>query len=96
MLEGNSLRTLKIAVVVMAVLIMVGTVAMAVAIANRVAGPSGSAGGPMRLVEPEGSRIAAIAASDGVVAVHITGGGVPDRVRFVPVRGHTGVELVPR
>lgn len=96
MLEGNSLRALKIVVVVMGVLIVVGTVAMAVAIANRVAGPSGSASGPVRLIEPEGSRIAAIAASDGVVAVHITGGGMPDRVRFVPLRGSAGVELVPR
>jgi hypothetical protein len=95
MLEGNSLRALKIAVVVMGVLIVVGTVAMAVAIANRVAAPGGGAV-PVRLVEPEGSRIAAIAAADGAVAVHITGGGVPDRVRFVPLRGHAGVELVPR
>jgi hypothetical protein len=95
MLSGNSLRLLKISVVVMGVLIVAGTVVMAVAIANRVSGP-GQASFPARLVEPEGSRIAGIAAADGTLAVHVTGGGQPDRVRFVRLRGATGVELVPR
>lgn len=96
MLEGNRLRVLKIAVVVMGVLIVVGTVAMAVAIANRVAGPSGPNDWVLPLEEPEGSRIVSIVAQDGMLAVLISGGGRPDRIQLIPMRSASRVELVPR
>lgn len=78
----------------MGVLIVAGTVTLAALVVGRLSGPADSA--PARLVEPPGSRIAGIAASDGRLVVHVTGGGLPDRVRVFALRDLPagGVELV--
>ncbi len=76
------MRALQAAVIVMGVLIVVGTVALAVAIANRLGGRS-SPPAVVSLAEPEGSRIIGIAGAGDRLAVHIAGGGRPDRILLV-------------
>lgn len=78
----------------MGVLIVAGTITLAVLVVGRF--NERPAAGPVRLAEPAGSRIAAIAAADGRLVVHVAGGGLPDRVRVFGLRGlaEAGVELV--
>lgn len=70
-------RALKIAVVGMGVLIVAGTVALAVLASGRMGG--GSAQAAITLAEPQGTRIVTIATAGNRLAVHVTGGG-PDRI----------------
>jgi hypothetical protein len=92
-IDSPAYRALKVATVVMGVMIIAGTVTLAALVVGRLSGPA--AREPARLVEPVGSRIAGIAASDGRLAVHVTGGGLPDRVRVFSLRDLPagGVEL---
>ena len=94
-IESPAYRALKVATVVMGVMIVAGTVTLAALVVGRLGGGPAPAGGPARLVEPPGSRIASIAASDGRLLVHVTGGGVPDRVRVFSLRSlpDAGVEF---
>jgi hypothetical protein len=90
------MRALKAAVIVMGVLIVAGTVVVAVTIANRLLGgrppPSAISG----LGEPEGSRILGIAAAGDRLAVHVTGGGAEDRIVIVDPATHRVLgRLVP-
>lgn len=81
-IDSPAYRALKLATIVMGVLIVAGTLTLAVLVVGRLsAGPTASA--PVRLAEPAGSRIAGIAAADGRLLVHVTGGGLPDRVRVL-------------
>lgn len=77
----------------MGVLIVAGTLTLAALVVGRLSGPGGSE--PVRLVEPPGSRIVGIASSDGRLMVHVSGGGLPDRVRIFSLRELPagGVEL---
>lgn len=95
-IDGPGYRILKLATVVMGVLIIAGTVTLVALVVAGVSGPGAPASAaPARLDEPAGSRIAGIAASDGRLAVHVTGGGLPDRVRVFALRDLPagGVEL---
>ena len=89
------MRALKALVVIMGVLIVAGTVVVAVTIANRLgsrAPPPALAG----LGEPAGSRIVGIAAAGERLAVHVTGGGAEDRIVIVDPTTHRVVgRLVP-
>jgi len=89
------MRALQAAVIVMGVLILAGTVALAVAIANRLGGrPSPPA--IVTLAEPEGSRIVGIAGAGDRLAVHVAGGGRPDRILLVDPATHRVVgRLMP-
>ncbi|GIX11996.1 DUF6476 family protein [Elioraea sp.] len=81
------MRVLKAAVVIMGVLIVAGTVVLAVTIANRLGQrppPPEVAG----LGEPAGSRILGIAAAGDRLAVHVTGGGAEDRIVLVDPATH--------
>jgi hypothetical protein len=82
------MRVLKIAVVVMGVLIVFGTVGLVIGVLRRGASPP--AGGLPAVVqavlqEPEGTRIAGIAALQDRLAVQLQGGGV-DRVVLIDPR----------
>jgi len=81
------MRLLKIAVVAMGVLIVAGTAALIVLVGRRSGPPSiATAGFPAVitavLAEPEGSRIAGIAALQDRLAVQVQGGGT-DRVVLI-------------
>lgn len=83
------MRFVKVAAVVMGILILLGTGVIIVTIVKRMTG------GPVRgnvavvLHEPEGTRIAGIAALSDRLAVLLQGAG-PDRI--VLVDPHTGTE----
>ena len=75
------MRLLRIAVVVMGVLIVAGTVALVVVLARRVSGDAPAFAGPVALDEPPGTRIVgASAAQDRVVVVDTRSGRVLARV----------------
>ena len=82
------MRAVKIAVAVMSVLIVVGTVVIVVTLFNRMSGPAAApAAAPVlataaAMDEPAGTTIAGIAAVGDRLAVQLHGGG-PDRVVFV-------------
>ncbi|HTR16015.1 MAG TPA: DUF6476 family protein [Acetobacteraceae bacterium] len=80
------MRALKILVVVMGVMIVAGIIVVVVTIAGRM-GAGVRQGGPVDVVlhEPEGARIAGIAALRDELAVQVQGGG-PDRVVLVDPR----------
>jgi hypothetical protein len=89
---GDGMRALKIAVVVMGVLIVVGTMALVIGVARRSSAPVPVAATlpssvAADLDEPAGTRIAGIAAVQDRLAVQLQGGGV-DRV--VLIDPHTG------
>lgn len=87
MRDGSGMQLLKAAVVIMAVLILAGTVVLAVTIAHRLGGrpaPPALAG----LGEPAGSRILGIAAAGDRLAVHVVGGGQEDRIVIVDPASH--------
>ena len=96
--QGATMRVLKAITVIMAVLIIVGTATLAVLITKRLAGPPARIGDgiAVRLEEPPGSEIAAIASEGpGELALLLRGGG-PDRVVVVDlasgrVRARIGV-----
>jgi hypothetical protein len=89
---GDGMRGLKIAVVVMGVLIVVGTVGLVIGIARRSSAPSGTvAAMPASisavLEEPVGTRIAGIVAVRDRLAVQLQGGGVDRVVLIDPITG---------
>lgn len=78
------MRALKAAVVIMGVLIVAGTVLLAVVIADRLSSRTGApAFIEASLDQPAGTRIVSIAGAGERVAVHVTGGGLPDRILLV-------------
>jgi hypothetical protein len=85
---GDGMRVLKIAVVVMGVLIVLGTMGLVIGIARRSAPPSVPpvaalpASVSAELDEPAGTRIAGIVALRDRLAVQLQGGG-PDRVVLI-------------
>lgn len=87
---GEAMRALKIAVIVMGVLIVAGTVVLIVGVARRSGTPTVTVAGLPALVtavleEPEGTHIAGIAAVQDRLAVQLQGGG-GDRVVLVDPR----------
>ncbi len=91
------MRALKIAVVVMGVLIVVGTVGLVVGIARRSSAPPVASALPVAAVmpasvasvldEPAGTHIAGIAAVRDRLAVQLQGGGVDRVVLIDPATG---------
>ena len=88
---GDGMRALKIAVIVMGVLIVGGTIALVIAVARRSAAPvvpvavSIPASMAAVLDEPDGTRIAGIVAVQDRLALQLQGGGT-DRVVLVDPR----------
>ncbi len=93
---GSGMRALKVAVVVMAVLIVAGTAALIVGVLRRSANPvSAVAGAPAVaglpavitavLEEPAGTRIVGIAAMQDRLAVQLQNGGT-DRIVLIDPR----------
>lgn len=78
------MRTLKIAVIVMGVMIVGGVATLGVLLFQRAAGPV-AAVGEVVLDEAEGTRIAGSTAVGEKVVLQLQGGG-PDRVVVVDVR----------
>jgi hypothetical protein len=85
--RGDGMRALKIAVVVMGVLIVAGTMALVIGVARRSSAPVAPLPASMVAVldEPAGTRIAGIVAVQDRLAVQLQGGGV-DRVVLVDPR----------
>jgi hypothetical protein len=85
------MRALKVAVVVMGVLIVVGTVGLVVGIARRGSMPPAQASLPVfataLLDEPAGTRIAAVVPVRDRLAVWLQGGGTDRVVLIDPVTG---------
>lgn len=70
--EGDDVGALKGLVIGMGVLIVVGTVGLAVLLVQRLGGPAaGGAAAAVSLAQPEGARIAGIAASDKAISVWV-------------------------
>lgn len=84
------MRALKIAVIVMGVLIVAGTMALVIGVARRAAGP-GPAGLPPSVAavldEPAGTRIAGIAPVRDRLAIQLQGGGADRVVLIDPASG---------
>jgi hypothetical protein len=90
--DSGGMRALKAVTIVMAVLIVFGTVTLLVLLARRPAAPSpvrteALTGGAFSatLAEPEGTRIGGVSAGGDWLAVQLQGGG-PDRVVLVDPR----------
>lgn len=86
------MRALKIAVIVMGVLIVVGTIGLVVGIARRSTTPMEpvsplSASITATLDEPAGTRIAGVAVVQNRLAVQLQGGGVDRIVMWDPKTG---------
>lgn len=86
------MRALKIAVIVMGVLIVAGTIGLILAVARRASVPTNtvpSAAAPMAAVldEPAGTRIAGIVAVRDRIAVWLEGGGTDRVVLIDPLTG---------
>jgi hypothetical protein len=79
------MRFLKFVTVAMAVLIVVGTTVLLVAIVRRIGSPAPPAQVAVLLDEPAGTRIAGIAAVGDRLAVRLEGGGT-DRVVLLDAR----------
>jgi hypothetical protein len=89
------MRALKAAVIIMGVMIVAGTVTLAVLLANRMAGRSAPAV-EASLGQPSGTRIVGIAGAGERVAVHVSGGGLPDRILLLDAaRGRVVGTLLP-
>jgi hypothetical protein len=89
---GDGMRALKVAVVVMGVLIVLGTIGLVVGIARRSAGPvvavaTWPASASVVLDEPAGTRIAGVAAVRDRLAVQLQGGGADRVVLIDPATG---------
>src|SRR3954451_20719559 len=80
------MRALKIVTVVMGVMIVAGTIVLAVAIARRLSGTDQHGGAfAVQLAEPDGTRIGGIAGSQDRLVVQLEGGG-PDRIVLIDPR----------
>ncbi len=92
----GSVRALKVLVVVMGVLIVVGTVALVWVVVQRMGNvAAATARFEVGLDLPEGTRIAGVAATEGAIAVWVTG-PQGDRVLLVdPRRGRVAGEIRP-
>jgi hypothetical protein len=91
------MRALKAAVIVMGVMIVIASIMLAIVIANRLSSRS-AATMPIEasLDQPPGTRIVGVASVGERLAVHVTGGGLPDRIVFVEAtRGQVVGTLVP-
>jgi hypothetical protein len=89
---GDGMRALKIAVIVMAVLIVLGTTALVVEIGRRWSTPPASvvatlAASVSVLDEPAGTHIAGIVAVRDGLAVQLQGGGADRVVLINPATG---------
>jgi hypothetical protein len=87
---GDGMRALKVAVVVMGVLIVLGTVGLVVGIARRSSAPSVAAlpaSVAAVLDEPAGTHIAGIAVVRDRLAVQLQGGGTDRVVLIDPASG---------
>lgn len=80
------MRALTVLVVVMGVLIVAGTVGLAVAIVQRLGGPA-EVTAQASLGQPAGSRIGGIAAAEGRIAVHVLR---PDGERILLIEPRSG------
>jgi uncharacterized protein DUF6476 len=80
-----SLKVLKFVTVLLGVLIVLGTTVVGVTIVRRMSEPAPSTTIAATLDEPAGTRIAAIAATQDRLALHLQGGG-PDRVVLLDPR----------
>lgn len=91
------MRALKAAVIIMGVMIVAGTILLAVVVANRLSSRAAApAAIEATLNQPAGTRIVGIAGAGERVAVHVTGGGLPDRILLVEtLRGRVVGTLVP-
>lgn len=75
------MAALKALVIGMGVLIVAGTVTLAVLLVQRLGGPAaGGAAAMVSLGQPEGARISGIAATDRAIAVWVSG---PDGERLI-------------
>jgi hypothetical protein len=89
------MRALKAAVIIMGVMIVAGTVTLAVLLANRMSARTAPAV-EMSLGQPAGTQIVGIAGAGERVAVHVTGGGLPDRILLLDAaRGRVVGTLLP-
>ena len=79
------MRALKIATIAMGVLLVAGTVSLAVLIAQRLTGAGRATPYAATLDEPAGTRIAGIATLRDLLAIHLQGGG-PDRILLLDPR----------
>lgn len=86
-MNDGALRAVKIAAVVMAVLIVLGTTTLFVMLAKRGAGSASLSQVAAILDEPPGTRIAGIAAVQDRLAVQLTGGGADRVVLLDPKSG---------
>jgi hypothetical protein len=88
---GDAMRALKIAVIVMGVLIVAGTMALVVGVARRSSAPVAPMPLPASVTalldEPAGTRIAGIVAVRDRLAVQLQGGGVDRVVLIDPATG---------
>jgi hypothetical protein len=88
---GDGMRALKVAVVVMGVLIVLGTIGLVVGIARRSGTPVAVATWPAVMAavldEPAGTRIAGLAAVRDRLAVQLQGGGADRVVLIDPATG---------
>lgn len=85
------MRAVKIAVAVMSVLIVLGTIVVVATVINRMSNPAApvmTAGAAAAMDEPAGTAIVGIASVGDRLAVQLRGGG-PDRVVFVDPRSAT-------
>jgi hypothetical protein len=80
-----SLKILKFVTILLGVLIVLGTTVVLVTIVKRLSGPAAPTQIAAILDEPAGTRIAAIAATQDRLALHLQGGG-PDRVVLLDPR----------
>ena len=87
-MEGG-MRAVKIAAIVMAVLIVLGTTVIIVTVVRRTFGPMEQPIRPFatRLDEPADSRIVGIASVRDRLAISLTGGGADRVVLIDPVTG---------
>ncbi|MDO9709379.1 DUF6476 family protein [Paracraurococcus lichenis] len=89
------MRALKVLVVVMGVLIVGGTVTLAMLLVQRVGGAGGGTRWEAALDQPEGTRIAGVAATESGIGVLVTRPD-GDRVLVVePKRGRVVGEIRP-
>ncbi|WP_368040514.1 DUF6476 family protein [Roseicella sp. DB1501] len=89
------MRALKVLVVVMGVLIVAGTVTLALLLVQRVGGAASSGRWEVALGQPEGTRITGLAASEGGIGLLLAR---PDGERVVvvdPKRGRVIGEIRP-
>jgi hypothetical protein len=82
---GGQMRVLKAATIIMGVLIVGGTLLLAVLIMRRVTPGGATAAGTILLGEPAGSHLVGIASTAGGLAVAVQGGGA-DRILMLDPR----------